>query len=70
MTIKTQIIEELKKNIKDEEELKVLHSICEEIFKKGNKGSGAVSELLQNEINSLKSKFNDAYDRLLKKIGI
>jgi len=71
MTNKEKIIEELGKNIKDIEEQKLLHSICDEIFEEYDKGSSkAVSELLQGKINPLKNKFDDAHTRLLKKMGL
>jgi len=71
MADKEKIIEELGKNIKDVEEQKLLHSICDEIFKEYDKGSAkAVSELLQRKINPPKNKFDGAHARLIKKIGL
>jgi len=71
MIDKEKIIEELGKNIKDVKEQKLLHSICDEIFDEYDKGSvKAVSELIQRKINPLKNKFDDAHNRLLKKMGL
>ncbi len=71
MSNKEKIIEELGKNMKDIEEQKLLHSICDEIFEEYDKGSSkGVSGLLQGKINLLKNKFNDAHTRLLKKMGL
>lgn len=71
MTDKEKIIEELGKNIKDVKEQKLFISICDEIFEEYDRGSvKSVSELLQRKINPIKNKFDDAYDRLLKKMGL
>ena len=72
MTDKEQIKEELEKNIKDRdtEEQKLLLSLCDEIFEEYRKESAkAVSSFLQSKINPLKSKFDHAHDKLLKKMG-
>lgn len=70
MTNQEQIIEELEKNIKDREpeEQKMLRSICDEILSKENPKT--VSLLLQEKINLLKSKFDDAHSNLLMKMGL
>ncbi|MBW2038055.1 MAG: hypothetical protein JRI46_00420 [Deltaproteobacteria bacterium] len=73
MIEKEQIIEELEKKIKDRdvEEQKLLRSICDEIFEEYNKGSAkAASLFLQGKISPLKTKFDDAHNMLLKKMGI
>lgn len=71
MSDKEQIIEELKKNVKDDKEWGYLISICDEIFKKYYDGSTkAVSEFLQEKVNSLKEEFDDAYGNLLRKMGL
>jgi len=70
MTDKEQIVEELKKKIKDKD-VEELSSICDEIFEEYDKGSvNAVSELLRRKINPLKNKFDDAYTMLLRKMGL
>jgi len=67
MDDKEQIIAELEKNIKDVEEQSLLHSMLDELFEKYSEGSAkAVTEVLQAKIKPLKSKFDDAYARLLK----
>ena len=65
-----QIIEELKKSIKDRnmEEQKFSISICNEILSK--ESPKAVSLFLQEKVNLLKSKFDDAHSNLLKKMGL
>jgi len=70
MTNQEQIIEELEKNIKDidSEEQKMLRSICHEIL--SNENPKTVSLLLQEKINLLKSKFDDAHSNLLMKMGL
>ncbi|MBA7601866.1 hypothetical protein ES703_08950 [subsurface metagenome] len=70
MTNQEQIIEELEKNIKDKdpEEQKFLISICNEILSK--ESPRPVSLLLQEKVNLLKSKFDDAHSNLLKKMGL
>ncbi|MCD5383489.1 hypothetical protein LR066_01850 [candidate division WOR-3 bacterium] len=71
MTDKGKIIEELRKNIINVKEQKLLHSICDEIFEIYDKRSAkAVSKLLQGKINPLKSKFDNVHNRLLKKMGL
>jgi len=71
MTEKEQIIEKLEMDIKDVEKQKFLRNICDEIFEEYDKESAkAVSELLQGKINPLKNKFDDAHNRLLKKMGL
>ncbi len=69
MTNQEQIIEELEKNIKDKdpEEQNFLISICNEILSK--ESPRPVSLLLQGKVNLLKSKFDDAHNNLLKKMG-
>lgn len=70
MTNQEQIIEELEKNIKDKdpEEQKFFISICNEILSK--ESPRPVSLLLQEKVNLLKSKFDDAHSNLLKKMGL
>lgn len=70
MDDKEQIIAELEKNTKEVEEQSLLYSMLDEFFEKHSEGPKAVSEILQRNINPLKSKFDDAYSRLLKKMGI